>query len=136
MKPAASTLPLQLGELALAVPQVMAHRLMRMALAGQVPSARDRKEFSRMSAEKSEAFAESWTAMALEASKLQQQLTRRYWQAWGWPLLTKPLPAAGAQAQLNQAVLDVLGKGLAPVHRRAVANAKRLRSTPLHRPQK
>jgi hypothetical protein len=33
----------QATELAMAVPQVMAHRLTRMALAGATPSARDRR---------------------------------------------------------------------------------------------
>ena len=54
----------QAAELAVAVPQVIAHRLTRLALAGPAPSARDRREFQRMGAEKAAAFAESWNAMA------------------------------------------------------------------------
>ena len=44
-KPAA----VQAAELALAVPQVVAHRMARMALAGHSPSARDQREFQMMS---------------------------------------------------------------------------------------
>ena len=57
----------QAAELAVAVPQVIAHRLTRLALAGPAPSARDRQEFRRMGAEKAAAFAESWNAMAQQA---------------------------------------------------------------------
>ena len=40
----------QAAELALAAPQVVAHRVARMALAGATPSERDRKEFERLKA--------------------------------------------------------------------------------------
>ena len=54
------------AELALAVPQVVAHRLTRMAIAGPKLSKRDQKEFQRMVAEKKNAFTESWIAMATQ----------------------------------------------------------------------
>ncbi len=68
-----SSLSAKTTELALAVPQVVAHRLLRMAHAGPHLSARDRKEFARMIAEKNSAFGESWNAMALQM--LQSQRT-------------------------------------------------------------
>ena len=52
--------------LALAVPEVVAQRVMRMWMAGTPLSQRDRDEFHRMYAEKFAAFYESWNAMALE----------------------------------------------------------------------
>src|SRR4029078_9027399 len=55
------------AELAFAVPQVVAHRLLRMAHAGPHLSARARKEFARMIAEKHSAFGESWNAMAVQS---------------------------------------------------------------------
>ena len=61
-----TSLSAKTAELALAVPQVVAHRLLRMAHAGPHLSARDRKEFARMVAEKNSAFGESWNAMALQ----------------------------------------------------------------------
>ena len=49
------------AELAVAVPHVVFHRVTRMALAGPVPSARDRKEFQLMVEEKKAAFSQAWT---------------------------------------------------------------------------
>ncbi len=49
-------------ELAIAVPQVVAHRVTRMALAGPRLSDRDRKEFQMMVMEKQTAFAQAWVA--------------------------------------------------------------------------
>jgi len=67
----------KLAELGLAAPLVVAHRIARMALAGPLPSARDRLEFAEMVIDKQVAFA----------------------------------------------------KGIAPVHRKAVGNARRLART-------
>lgn len=134
--------PVQMAEMALAVPQVVAHRVARMALAGHSPSARDRREFHLMGAEKAAAFYESWWAMGMQLWAAQQQvaasLLRQAWSPW-WAM---PLAAAGrgrrragplshhAAHPIAQAGA-VLTKGLAPVHRRAVANARRLARTPL-----
>jgi hypothetical protein len=59
-------LALQGMELGLAVPQVIAHRLMRIAAAGSRPSARDQRELWLMGSEKIAAAAESWNAMLWE----------------------------------------------------------------------
>lgn len=118
------SLALRSAELAIAVPQVVAHRVARMALAGANPSTRDRQEFTRMVAEKQQAFAASWTAMALEALAMQQRFTVAWWQACWMPWLgARGLPTP---ARLQDAMVGMLGKGLAPVHRAAVANARRL----------
>lgn len=117
----AKPLPLQMAELALAAPQVVAHRVTRMALAGATPSARDQREFHQMGAEKLAAMGEAWFAMWVQAFHAQQQL------ALGM-LRTATLPSTSA---LTRAGLGVLGHGLAPVHKRAVANAKRLGKTRL-----
>lgn len=137
----AAAWPQQMAELAVAVPQVVAHRVTRMAIAKHPLSARDRKEFHTMGAEKSAAFVESWAAMAAQAAAAQQQfalaLMKQAFLPWTWA-------GGGAQAQRSAQALmrtaaqhaasagaNVLGHGLAPVHRRAVANAKRLRRTKL-----
>ena len=52
----------QTAELALAVPQVVAHRVTRLALAGARPSRRDQAEFQRMVQEKQVAFSQAWMA--------------------------------------------------------------------------
>jgi hypothetical protein len=118
----------KMGELALAAPQVVAHRMTRMALAGAQPSARDRREFALMGKEKQVAFQESWMAMGMQAWRVQQQMALALWQAAWLPGLHKRAPSA---SQWQSAMLGVLGQGLKPVHRRAVANAKRLGRTKL-----
>lgn len=64
----------KLAELGVAAPQVVAHRLTRMALAGATPSARDRNEFTGMVVEKQVAFAQAWMNMFAEGLRMQQQL--------------------------------------------------------------
>jgi hypothetical protein len=128
----ARSLSAKSAELALAVPQVVAHRLLRMAQAGPQLSVRDRKEFARMVAEKNSAFGEAWSAMALQALQSHGALAKTLAAAALKPPSTRASAANHALgAQLQQAALGVLGKGLAPVHRRAVANAKRLARTRL-----
>ena len=53
-------------ELAIAVPQVVAHRVTRLALAGPKPSERDRNEFQMMVIEKQAAFVQAWNNMAIQ----------------------------------------------------------------------
>ena len=90
-----------------------------MLAAGVNPSARDRREFERMGTEKVLAYWESMNAMGLEMAKAQQQYAlRAMLQCWT-PWLS-PWSAAASATR-------VLEKGLAPVHRRAAANVRRLR---------
>ena len=120
----------QAAELAVAVPQVIAHRLTRLALAGPAPSGRDRREFQRMGAEKAAAFAESWNAMAQQALEATPALALSFLRAFWSPARAKSA-AKSATRQVSRAALGMVQKGLAPVHRRAVANAKRLSRTNL-----
>ena len=119
------------AELTMAVPKVMAHRLTRMALAGHTPSERDRKEFDLMSSEKSAAFLESWQAMAVQSMRANQALSMSFFRAFWSPSMTEKLSMSNITAQMQNAAIGVVGKGMAPVHRRAVANAKRLSKTKL-----
>jgi hypothetical protein len=119
------------AELAFAVPQVVAHRVTRMALSSPKLSPRDRKEFERMVAEKNVAFAESWKAMAAQAALSNQALAASFFRSFIAVSRGKKPSAAATAHQIHQAALGVLGKGLAPVHRKAVANAKRLSRTKL-----
>jgi len=119
------SLAVQSIQLGIAVPQVIAHRVARIALAGGSPSARDRKELHRMGVEKITAFNEAWRAMAaqafLENQKMALSVMQSFWFPWVRP--------KSASRQLSNAALGILGKGMAPVRRRAVANAKRLGRT-------
>jgi hypothetical protein len=118
----ASSTAAKLAELGLAAPQVIAHRLTRMALAGPTMSARDRKEFTGMVVEKQAAFAQAWTATFAEGVRLQQQ--------FALSLFAGATPRQHI-ARAKGAAWRIASTGLAPYHRKAVANAKRLARTKL-----
>jgi hypothetical protein len=119
---------LKAAELGFAAPQVVAHRVTRMAMSGFSPTARDRKELRRMGIEKMAAFTESWNAMAMETLRANQALTASFWRSIWLPRFGAELSTA---SHLHNAALGVLRKGIAPVHRRAIANARRLTRTRL-----
>ena len=113
-------------QLAMAAPMVVAQRTMRMALAGASPSASDRREMTRMSVEKVAAFSESWNITAQRMTQanlaLGLDLMRAAWSPWN---RSGGLMNAAASRFGNAATASLDGS-LAPVRRRAVANAKRL----------
>ncbi len=111
-----SALARQAGELAFAVPQVVGHRLARMALAGPVLNARDRREFHGMGQEKVIASWQSMFAMQWAMGQAMQQ-------TWMAMLQGARVPALDT--------VSILSKGMAPVHRKATANARRLARTAL-----
>lgn len=120
---------LQLGtrtaEMLLASGQVIAMRVTRMAAAGASPTARDRKEFLRMGSEKLQAGAQSTLAVAAQWQAMGWQLWARGWQQW-----LALLGGAAARAVPLHAQLPRLAQAaLAPVHRTATANARRLAGT-------
>lgn len=113
-------------QLALAAPKVIAHRVSRMAQAGSQASSRDQREFSRMASEKQTAFLSAWSGMGLEVVKYQQRFMLNWFQAVWMPWLGKKMTFASMTGQLQQAAMATALSGLAPFHRTAVANAKRL----------
>ena len=77
-----------------------------------------------MGTEKVTALAEAWNAMGVQAVVENQKLALSYLQSFWFPWLRpRSRSASGA---LSNAALGILGKGMAPVRRRAVANARRL----------
>ena len=114
--------------IAMAAPEVVAHRVIRMMLAGREPSKRDRAEFDLMSSEKVAAFYKSWNAMFAQMARSNMQLmfSPMWWASPSAGRLQNPLTA-----HMQRAASATIAAGLAPVHRRAAANAKRLRRTPL-----
>jgi hypothetical protein len=84
----AATLAIKASELGVAAPLVVAHRLTRMALAGSAPSARDRREFTRMSTEKVAAFSEAWRATFTQAIRIQQDIAVSTWRSFWFPWLS------------------------------------------------
>ena len=119
------------AELAIAAPQVVAYRVTRMVIAGPTLSARDRKEFHLMVAEKMTGFGEAWSAMVLQTIRANQTVAVWLFRAFWVPSLRRRASTTAVAAQLQSAALDILAKGLAPLHRKAVANAKRLARTKL-----
>jgi len=118
-------------EIALSVPQVVAHRVTRMSLAGPTLSDRDRKEFQMMVSEKHAAFVQAWSDMALHAFRANQAFTASLLRFFFTPFSYRKPSAAPSAAQVHHAAIGVLGKGLAPIHRKAVSNARRLAKTKL-----
>ena len=105
-----TTLAMQLTQMAVQAPFVMAVRLGDCMTPGLALSPRQRREAHRMVAEKQAAAMESWAAMGTHAM-----------QAWTRAMLAPLQPVDAAQ-------LDRAGQAmLAPYARRVRANAARLR---------
>lgn len=136
------------GETMLASAQVIHHRAGRIAAAGTLPSARDRREFTLMGQEKVDAGVESGSAMAaqlmsmnpllgalavkhmmkaaaaitaLAASRTVGQAVARHAK-----LVRTLSQSASVTAELSGATARLARSGLKPIHSRATANAKRL----------
>ena len=80
----------------------------------------DQREMQRMGTEKVLAFWESMNAMGLQIAKANQEYAlfamRQWWSPW-----MSPWQAASAAGK-------VLEQGMRPVHKRAMANVRRLRN--------
>jgi hypothetical protein len=100
----------RLAELSLLAPQVIALRSLRT---------HDRREMHRMGTEKVFAFWEAANAMGLQMARANQEYALFAMRQWWSPFMT-PWQASAAAAK-------VLEEGLRPIHRRASANARRLR---------
>jgi len=116
----------QTFEVGIAAPQVIAHRLAGMARANIAPSALSTTELHRMGAEKIAAINEAWAAMVTQAILENQKFALRFMQSLRWPWMCPTCTMKAVPRQLSRAAESILGKGMAPVHRRAVANARRL----------
>lgn len=114
-------------ELSFAAPQVVAQRLSRMVMAGPQPSARDQKEFRQMSDEKVTAFYQSWTAIWMQMFKSQFAISQAIVSAMTSAMVSgKQLDPSSTLLAMSHETSKVLSAGLAPVHRKAMSNAKRL----------
>lgn len=142
-------LAMKTGEMMLASAQVISHRTHRMAQAGAIPNARDRREFTLMGQEKVEAAQESALAMGSHLARMNSQLGVRAWQDMvaagsamlslaGSRTLTDVMArqaklartvsqSAASASQLSDVTARLASRGLKPIHSRATANARRLR---------
>jgi len=116
----------QTADLAVAAPQVVAHRVARMAAAGAAPSVRDQREFTRMVQEKQVAFGQAWLAMGMQAMVAGPALAMAAARAWYTPWQPGAVWNPALATQWQNAMWGVWAKGLAPVRAKAVANARRL----------
>jgi hypothetical protein len=143
-----TNLALTFAEMGVASAQVIAHRTARMAAAGPTPNARDRVEFTRMGQEKIDAASASMRAMAVQAAGMNARLgslllrdmvngsaawfslagSRTVGQAMArqTKLAQHVSKSAITAATLSNATARLAKTGMAPVHARATANARRL----------
>jgi hypothetical protein len=138
----------EVSETLTAATEVIGYRTARMAMAGPLPCALDRHEFSLMSREKIEAVSESVQAMGTGFVNLGMELameTSR--QIWATSASTAALGTSSTTAQwlehqaaffkiatecpphplkLAYSAAHLVQDSVAPIHDRATANAKRL----------
>ncbi len=115
-------------ELSAAVPEVIAHRMNSFMSAGLRPSEGHQEEFQLMWSEKSDAFVDSWKAMAHQASIVNKEFYSSIMQTMFTPWWNMQAVEVYTHKQFNKAALSVLNKGLEPIHKTTTSNAKRLKS--------
>jgi hypothetical protein len=111
-------------ELSVAAPQVAAARLSRIA-ARPSPSASDQNELFLMGAEKVAAAYQAWASMWWQVVRVQFDLAR----SMASSALGGPPYRVFAPWSVDRSIAAgtrVLSAGLAPVHRKATRNARRL----------
>ena len=114
---------MKMWEVGATAPMVMGYRLAGMARAGSEPSARDRREVTRMGQEKVDAWYEASLAIGQRLFEANLALAGLLWrQAWGGGALS-PAVVTNWFSRLGPGVLTA---SLTPVHRRVVANNRRL----------
>lgn len=123
----------QLTKLSHAAPRVVAHRVGRMTASGLKPSARDRREFAGMVAEKPIAFTRALQNMWFAGVLAQQDLLIALSRALVQPPWVRPVTGTKIAQQMRRAGLEVLSQGLAPIERKASSNARRLSKGKKHR---
>jgi hypothetical protein len=129
-----TTFAAQSTEMLLASSEVIARRSQRMASMGANPSAADRRDMGRMVQEKVAAAAESVQAVSARAASLYQASMMQWFDLANREVAalcgigTSPRMNADAVTKKTmQAAAQIATAGLAPFHRRATGNAKRLR---------
>jgi len=79
-----------------------------------------------MGAEKIVAMGEAWNEMAWQAFRANQQWALSCMQSLWFPWAAPAPSIKSASSYWSNAALGILGKGMMPIRRRAVANARRL----------
>jgi len=82
-----------------------------------------------MGVEKVAASVEAWNGMAWQAFTAYQRWAWPFMQFLWFPWAASAPTMRSASRYWGDAALSILGKGMVPIRRRAVANAKRLGRT-------
>lgn len=85
-----------------------------------------------MISEKHVAFAQAWMAMATETLRANQAIAASLFGSFLSPRSSAKASTASVTRQMQNAANAIVSKGLSPIHRTAVANAKRLRKSKAH----
>lgn len=113
---------MKLWEVGATAPLVIGYRLMGMAPPGMPPTARQQRELTRMGQEKVDAWSQGVLASGQRILEANLALTGVFWrQVWAGAL--SPGVFTAAVARLGP---QLLTDSLTPVHRRVVANNRRL----------
>lgn len=143
-----SDLAWKMAEMSVASASVIGHRTNQIAKAGTAPDARTRGEFARMGAEKIEAGIESVAALGRRGTATHVNHSARtfglmlqsgaalmslYGSQNSSQFLARQAKLTRTLTQLTGSAIDLSNStarlatlGLAPIHSRALANAKRL----------
>ncbi len=119
------SIPIQSIELAMAAPQVVADRLIRLSSVGQ-PSSDAYNECYRTWSEKVVGFGESWNAMFFDVIRYNQKMLTTVAANWLTPWMVPHAVVKSAPMQTQSAGGEVVRKSSAPTQRKAVANKKRV----------
>jgi hypothetical protein len=112
----------KLWEVGVTAPIVIGYRLAGMARTGSGSTARDRREVTRMGQEKVDAWSEATIAAGRRLFEANMAMAGLVWRVtWGGPF--SPTAFTARLARLGSGLLT---DSVAPVHRRVVANNRRL----------
>ena len=116
----------QSEDVGMKAPQVMHKRLSMLAQQNPFSNHKEVREIEQMVNEKAMAFVESWQDMGMQTLIAQQHINELLFDNWLKALFGKPIAYDQLFYQINLETLKILEKGMSPIHRRVVANAKRL----------
>lgn len=129
----------KLGETMLAANEVVAKRLPIIEHAGRDPLGADHVELARMVGEKAAAFAQAGSSLAADAIAIHTEVATTVLRV-GAVLAAHSMPTSAQLLAIQSGLATTTSRGfrspgraLDPIHRRATANARRLRS---HKPRK
>jgi len=120
------SISLQSAELAEAVPQVLSNRIAQIASPGLQPSMEDIVELNRMWSEKMLATVASWSEINSECLCYQEKVMEATAKSSSNPWMMPQAFLVSSMMFAPSAVMGILGRGLEPVHKVAMANAERL----------